>query len=205
MDDPRILWQSQEVEEMKFSVEELRAKAAKFQRRIWRRNLREYLAGLLAIVFFSVAFWNAKHIVPRIAFASLIAGAIFCVWYLRRWGSAMPLPANMGRADCVRFYRNELERQRDLLRTVWKWALGPIIPGVALLAIYSITSIGPAKWWQHVGYVFLEAAIFSTVVWLNVRAARRLDRRIAELEREMPVEEARAEVVASVGAIRRGC
>ena len=31
MDDPRNLWQSQEVEEMKISVDELRAKAAKFQ------------------------------------------------------------------------------------------------------------------------------------------------------------------------------
>jgi hypothetical protein len=184
MDDLRTLWQSQEVKEMKFSVEELRAKAAKFQRGIRRRNLREYLAGLVVIVSFGVEFWNAKHMVPRIALASLIAGVIFYIWYLRQKGSGMLLPANMGRADCVGFYRNELERQRDLLHSIWKWAFGPIIPGVALLAIYSITSVAPARRWQQVGYVLLEAAIFSTVVWLNMRAARRLDRRIAELERE---------------------
>lgn len=41
-----------------------------------------------------------------------------------------------------------------------------------------------AERWRQVGYVLLEAALFSSVVWLNMRAARRLDRRIAELERE---------------------
>ncbi len=32
-----------------------------------------------------------------------------------------------------------------------------------------------------------EAAVFAAVVWLNMRAARRLDRRIAELDREAGV------------------
>jgi hypothetical protein len=45
-------------------------------------------------------------------------------------------------------------------------------------------SVSLAKRWQQVGYVLLEAAIFSRVVWLNMRAARRLARRIAELDRE---------------------
>lgn len=184
MDDPRNIWQTQEVEEMRFSVEELRAKAAKFQRRIRRRNLREYLAALIVIVLFGVAAWKTPQIVPRVGFALVIAGAIFYIWYLRRWGSTRPLPADMGSADCAGFYRSELERQRDLLQSVWKWALGPVIPGVALLAVYNITSVSPARRWQQVGYVLLETAIFASVVWLNMRAARRLGRRIAELDRE---------------------
>ncbi len=185
MDDPRNLWQTQEVEEMRFSVEELRAKAAKFQRRVQRRNLREYLAALFVIVFCGVACWNTPQIVPRIAFALLIAGAIFYIWYLRRRGFARPVPENMGSATCVRFYRNELERQRDLLHSVWKWVLVPILPGMALLATYNIAIAPPAKRWQQFGYVLLEAAIFSAVVWLNMRAARRLDRRIAEIDRDL--------------------
>ena len=125
---------------MKFSVEELRAKAAKFQRRVQRRNLREYMAALIVIGWAGVACWNVAEPLPRIAFAMLIAAAIFYIWYLRRRGSAKPVPADLGGAACVTFYRSELERQRDLLHSVWKWVLLPILPGVTLLAVYNITS-----------------------------------------------------------------
>jgi hypothetical protein len=185
MDDPRNIWQTQEVEEMRFSLEELRAKAIKFQRRIWRRNLREYLAALFVIVFFGLAFWNTRQIVPRIAFAWVIAWSIFYIWYMWRWGSASPVPADMGSAACVGFYRNELARQRDLLRSVWKWVILPILPGLVLIAAYKITSAGPGKLWQQLAWVAFEAALIAVVAWLNMRAARRLDRRISELDRDL--------------------
>jgi hypothetical protein len=184
MTDPRNLWQTQEVEEMKFSVEELRAKAAKFQRRVQRRNLREYLAALIVIVWCGWGFWNMPQIVPRIAFAWLMAAAIFYTWYLHRWGSARPVPGDMGDARCISFYRRELQRQRDLVHSVWKWALGPTLPGLVLLAFYNFTSAPPAKRGPQVGYMLGEAVFFAAVLWLNMRAARRLDRRIAELDRE---------------------
>lgn len=185
MGDPRNLWQCQEVEEMKFSVEELRVKAAKFQRRIWRRNLREYLAALLVIVFFGVAFWNTRQIVPRIAFAWIIAWSIFYVWYLWRWGSATPVPVNMATAACVGFYRDELARQRDLLRSVWKWVILPIVPGLVLLAVYRLMTAEPGKLWLHLVGVLFEAVLLCGVAWLNMRAARRLDCRISELDRDL--------------------
>jgi hypothetical protein len=184
MDDPRNIWQTQEVEEMRFSVEELRAKADKFQRRIWRRNLREYLAALFVIVFFAATYWNTHQVVPRIAFAWIIAWSVFYIWYMWRWGSATPVPANMGNAACVGFYRNELARQRDLLRSVWRWVVLPIVPGLALLAIWKFVSARPEKLWQEVGWLLFEIALLAIVAWLNVRAARRLDRRISELDRE---------------------
>jgi len=184
MDDLRNLWQNQEVEQVRFSVEELRDKAAKFQRRIQRRNLREYVAAVIVMVWCGVSFWNMPQIVPRIAFASLIAASIFYLWYLRRWGSARPVPASMGALACISFYREELKRQRDLLNNVWKWVLGPILPGVTLLAAYNIMTAAPAKRWQQLGYALAEAALFAAVVWFNMRAARRLGRRLAELDRE---------------------
>lgn len=185
MDDPRNIWQTQEVEQMKFSVEELRAKAAKFHRRIWRRNLREYIAALVVIVLFGLAFWSTRHIISRIAFGWVIAWAIFYMWYLWRWGSATPVPANMGTAASVKFYRNELARQRDLLRSVWKWVILPIVPALVLLAVYKFTSAGPGKLRYHIVGVVIEAALLVIVAWLNMRAARGLDGRIAELDRDL--------------------
>lgn len=169
---------------MRISMEELRAKAAKFQRRMQWRNLREYLAALIVISFAGVACWKTPQIVPRVAFALLVAGAIYYMWHLHRWGSARPVPADMGRADCVRFYRDELERQRDLVGSIWKWAIGPIMPGMVLLNTYFIVFPPTSRRFSVVSVV-LQAALVSTIGWLNLRAARRLDRRIAELDREL--------------------
>ena len=41
--DPRNLWQSQEGEDVTITLEEIRLRAARFERRIRRRNLREYV------------------------------------------------------------------------------------------------------------------------------------------------------------------
>ena len=93
---------------MKISVEELRANAAKFRSRIHWRNAREYVPAMLVILIFGRAFWRNSHIVPRIASALIIAGAIYIVWHLWKWGTPKFLPADMGRADCVRFYAANL-------------------------------------------------------------------------------------------------
>jgi len=185
MDDLRQVWQTQEVESMKFSVEELRAKVAGFQHRIGRRNLREYSVALVLIAFFGVGCWKTTEMIPRIAFASIVAAAIFYVWYLRRRGSASPTPANMGSAACARFYRDELARQRDLLERFWVWALLPFVPGVAMVAAYSFMSAPPTERWRASVSVIAQAALFAAIVWANLRAAKRLSRRIAELDRDL--------------------
>jgi hypothetical protein len=184
VDDPRDLWQTQEVEEMKITVEELRAKAGKFNRLIRWRNIREQVAALIIIVWAGISLWKVTDTVERIAFALVMAGAAYYMWHLKKWGSAMSLPADMGRADCVRFYQSELARQRDLVGSIWKWAIGPLLPGMALLNTYLIV-FPPTSRKVSVANALLVGSLLSTVGWLNLRAARRLDRRIKELDREL--------------------
>ncbi len=186
MDDPRNLWQKQEVEEVKISVDELRAKAAKFQSRIHWRNLREQAACLLAIVWFGAMSVKTSQIVPRIAFALIVAGAIYVAWHIQKWGAPGVLPADLGRANCAGFYRDELERQRSLLRSIWKWYLGPLIPGMGLLVIYGIWVAPSSKRWFPIVYAVAAAVAFWLIGRLNQRAARRLEGQIAELDRELP-------------------
>jgi hypothetical protein len=185
MDDPRGLWQNQEVEEMKISVEELRAKAAKFQRRMRMRNIREYIAALFVIGVFADFYLRMPYSVPRIAFAMIIAGSMYYMIHLRRWGSSRFLPAEMGRADCLQFHRGELVRQRDLARSAWLWALGPIAPGMALFFAWDIATAPPAQRWHRIASVAASVAIVVAVLWMSRRAARRLDGRIAELNRDL--------------------
>jgi hypothetical protein len=170
---------------VKIPVEELRLKAAKFQRRIRWRNLREQAACLFVIAIFGAQSLMMPQTVPRIAFALMIAGAVYIAWHIQKWGSPRVIPADLGRANCLEFYRDELERQRALGRSIWKWYLGPLIPGMSLLAVYGICVAPSGLRWFPIAYAVLAAACFWIVGWLNQSAARRLEGQIAELDREL--------------------
>ena len=183
MDEIRNVWQKQEVEVMKMSVEELKAKAVKFEGTIRRRNLREQAACALVIVWFAVMFFRIPVTIPRIAFGLMIAGAIYVAWHIQAWGKGTPPPASeMGGNACVRYYRRELERQRDLLNSVWKWYLAPLIPGLALFVTWCVFIAPPDRRWFPVTFAVVCVATFWGIGALNHRVARQLDRQIQELE-----------------------
>jgi hypothetical protein len=46
---------------------------------------------------------------------------MYMVYQLHRKASSAGAPADLGWKSCAAFYRAELERQRDALRSVWKW------------------------------------------------------------------------------------
>jgi hypothetical protein len=88
------------------------------------------------------------------------------------------LPVDASLTASIAFHRGELVRQRDLLRSVVWWYIGPIIPGLVVFC----AGITP----RHGAGSLLSAVpllcIFGLVVWANHRAAARLDRQIAELD-----------------------
>lgn len=181
MPELRDLWQSQEVEETRISIEELRARAAGFQKRMQWRNLREQLASGIVVVCFVSMSMKVSATVPRISFGLIIAGAVYVAFHLYLWGRVRPLPSEPGRQSCIDYYRRELEQQRDLLRSVWKWYLGPLIPGLALFAGWGIVTAPPERRWFPELFALVCAAVFWGVAWLNRRAARQFDRQIKEL------------------------
>ena len=54
---------------------------------------------------------------------------------LHLWGTARTLPSDLALTSALEFHRVQLERQRDLLRSVWWWYLLPFAPGVLVLEI----------------------------------------------------------------------
>jgi len=183
--DIRKAWQSQRVEGTRMSIDEIRQKARKYQQKIGWRNLREYIAALVVVVFFSYNLWHNPDTVTGVGFAIIIAGMLYMIYQLHHRGSARSLPAEMGSASWLEFHRRELERQRDLVGGVWSWYLGPIIPGwVVLMVGFARTNPG------HLHHYGLFLAVFNLVtalvfvgIWkLNQRAARRLQHRIDELD-----------------------
>jgi hypothetical protein len=111
-----------------------------------------------------------------------VAAVTFIVYHLHRYGSARVMPTEMGLTNCLQFHRGELERQRDLLRSVWKWYLAPLVPG--MLPVYVGSALARPEHasralWGLAGTV----AVFVLIGDLNRRVANRLQARIDALER----------------------
>jgi hypothetical protein len=78
----------------------------------------------------------------------------------------------------IAFHRGELVRQRDLLRSVVWWYIGPIIPGLVVFGVGIAPGHGTGSLLNALPFL----CIFGLIVWVNHRAAIRLDRQIAELD-----------------------
>ena len=185
--DSRIkeLWQSQKTEGVRMSIEQVQASAGKMQRKVEFRNAREYVAGFLVVVSFGYEFWRAADLLVRAGFALLIAGMVYLVWHLSSKGSWRPLPEDAGLSNCIKFKRRELERQRDLVSSVWRWYLGPLIPGMAVLLV-ALFRANPSHL-KHPAFIVVPEAIFFAAICfgvarLNNNAARRLQKQIDELD-----------------------
>jgi hypothetical protein len=168
------------------SVEQIQASAGSFQRSIQWRNAREYVAAIAVVVFFGWELSRTPDLLARVGFGLVIAGTFYMVWALLSRGSGRALPEDAGRASFIQFQRTELVRQRDLLRSVWRWYLGPLIPGLTVLMAtffnHAIRS-GHAIPVVVIALVaVLEAAVFAGIAKLNGRAARKLQRQIDELD-----------------------
>ena len=178
-DDLQQLWQRQPLTPMAIDLDRLRRSASCLERRVRARNWRETIAGVIAIGLLAWFNFGKVDLLDRASYLLLMAGMVFVLWHLWRHGRASALSAGISPTDAVTFHCRELARQRDLLRGVFRWYLAPFLPGWALCAI-SVSR----RSWVSVGtlVLFVGAAIWFTL-WLNGKAADRLDRQIAELSR----------------------
>jgi hypothetical protein len=184
-DDLRNLWQGQPLENTPMLLDEIRARASRFERRISRRNLREFLAGVFVVIVYAGYIWKLPQPLVRIGSAMIIVGVLFVMWQLYRRGRASRLPADLGAMASLDFHRRQLVQQRDLARTVFRWYLSPFLPGMFVMFV---GLLGPrALQWRYlprmVPFLALLAGVFGGIWWINRRGAERLSRQIAELDR----------------------
>jgi hypothetical protein len=190
------VWMGQPPDRIGISLEDIRRKSEKLERKVFWRNAREYVAGALvaaAFGYYASVFQSAPI---RAGCVLVIAGALLVVFRLHKAGAARAVPAEWALRPCADFQRRELERQRDLLLGVWRWYLLPFVPGLAvfLLGLLEFTLRQPRAS-EHVGTIVAVfaltsagcAVVFAGVGKLNRWAAYRLQREIdalAPLEQE---------------------
>ena len=151
-------------------METIRKRAATFQRRWRTAHVIEYAAGIYVIGFSTVGAFRAERPLAAAGLALLAAAAGFVLVHLHRHGWTGATPRED--AAALDFYRDELVRRRDLLRSVWKWYLLPFAPGFLALLAARVTETPLEVLATLTGALAVAAA----VTWLNLRAAERIQR-----------------------------
>jgi hypothetical protein len=178
------LWQNQKTEGVRMSVEQVRLEAGRFQRKIGARNLREYVAAVAVTAFLGYEFSRAKDLLVRLGFGLVMAATAYVVWHLLTKGSPGEADERAGLSGWIEFRRRELARQRDLLRGIWRWYLGPFIPGFVVITVAFGRSLHGKHWGLLVADTLFYAAVFIVGGKLNAKAAQKLQRQIDELDEQ---------------------
>jgi uncharacterized membrane protein YfcA len=134
--DPlRAIWQDQISNPLSFPVEQLRRASKRLGRRVFWRNLREFMA--VAIVVFAMGKYlvSFHDLLSRLGSALIMIGVLYVAYHLWRNGSVRQISHVADPRICAEFYRAELVRQRDLLESVWRWYILPLVPGVTLFFV----------------------------------------------------------------------
>lgn len=188
------LWQNQPSETPRISIGELRDRMHRFERKIFWRNIREYIAGVFVVAGYAYYEWKFSALLMRIGSGLTIAAALYVMYQLHRRASSEPAPGELGRATYIAYHRRELLRQRDALRSVWSWYLLPFVPGfgvfltgLAQSAINNARFAGYPLSVLHVAEFVAGSASFVIVVFvgvwlLNRSAAGRLQAQIDGLD-----------------------
>lgn len=183
------LWTQQTEEPFVMTLADVHLHAHRFQSRIRTRNLTEYAAAALVIVFFVWLAATVPEPLVQISAGLIVVGALYVCWQLYRLGrAATRSERDAGAQSWVAFHRGELTRQRQALSTVWSWYLAPFAPGaLAFLAAVSFTPANPAAPAERLGVflagVALISAVFAAIAWLNAQAVRKLDAELAALDK----------------------
>ncbi len=184
-DQLKKLWREQPVAEPTISLDDLRAGARRFNRRIALRNALEYAACVLVMIGFAGYVVHFPFLFIRIGSVLIMAGTLVVAWQLHRRGSSQPLPADAGARSWLAFRIAQLARQRDALRSVPWWYVGPFVPGLVVFRCgveFELDASAPfARGWK--ANALIAGVLLLVIAW-NLFAAWRLQRRIDALERE---------------------
>lgn len=115
----------------------------------------------------------------------VVAGTLFMAWQLHRRASSTP-PEKAGTTPIYLFLREQLVRQRDALAGVFWWYMLPFIPGLLVMTVGSAmlraqTHPGASPVPGLIAGA-VTVLVFGGIWWLNQRVARKLQKRIDDID-----------------------
>ncbi len=183
--DLKQLWQQQATPSVAFTQEALEKQARTFQRRTAWRNGMEYVTGVLMIVVFAFYIKAFPFWLMRLGSALIIVGSMVLMWQMHRRASSQRMPGSGADMSCLAFHRAALVRQRDALRSVWLWYVGPLVPGMVVFRYGVESTLDPSAPFAR-GWIanLAIALVLLIVIGINLLAARKLQRKIDQLDRD---------------------
>ena len=184
--DPGVLWRSQPEERMELDIEQL---VNRRTRELSSATRAEIWWSVGAALFLIAAAWRVTPTRNGALYALLTLVVAWVLLTLYRFRDRLR-PAGLPKAGaaavkCIDYYRGELARRRDHLRSEWLWH-GPLFLACAMLAVAVGRKMfpGPDRLRAVLPFVALLA---GWAVWGFMRRRRQaagLQMEIERLERE---------------------
>ena len=134
-DDLTTAWTSDPLP-LKYDMEKIRARAARFDRGFRRRNRIEFGAAALVAVCFTMAALLLGPVLSRIGAAIEVMASMLIAGVLWRYGSQPALPPSEAPVTVyIDAYRNGLLSQSRLLGAAPLWYCLPLGGGLALITL----------------------------------------------------------------------
>ena len=128
------IWQSQPIVRVAITLDQMRARAVRFETETQRRNRMDLVSFALVALIAGIGALMPRTALVRAGGLLLALWAIVGLYSVRRFHGGRPQPAESGARPCLAWYRDQLQRQRDVaLSRPLGLALG--VPGFALLLI----------------------------------------------------------------------
>jgi hypothetical protein len=172
------LWQQQAREEQTVPLDDIRAKAQRLDAKSRRMRVWMTLFFILLLIKGAVEVWFHDALLERAGDLLLITALVYVAYRYRKQRLAAP-PVALGRTNCVKFYRSELVRRRDVSKDSWGYLL-PFVPGITLAILDGVLADRPTT--NRLVLVLLGAALFLGIAWWNAHAARKLENEIRALD-----------------------
>lgn len=174
--DLHTLWKNQPIEEIDMNAT-VAKRSNTFQNQLTNLRVREHLAGIVVLVVFAVYFFIFSNTFIRVGCVLTIVAALYSMWHLeQRLRRTRGTMLGWGES-CLAFHRQSLINHRDTLRSVWRWSILPLLPGLLVFRWGVADEAGRIDWWTNAAMALVLIVIYA----LNVYAARRLQREIDAL------------------------
>jgi hypothetical protein len=174
-DDIQALWKQQPATPPEVDMNELKNKANRFAKLVTLRNVSEWAAcAFVIVIFVGMAVGTAYPLVTRVGSAMIALGAALIAHRLVLDGRLRELPdpaADTG--GYIDAYRSNLEEQAGLLHDVWRWYLGPLVPGMVVFLVGFVVA-DPSSWPRIAVVALICAVVFLAIGWINRLAATKL-------------------------------
>ena len=180
------LWLANAERPPRVDASALQRAAGRLRRRVLIRNLSEWGVAALLVVYCVRQIVEVERVLGRLGFLAMALAALYISLELHRRGRVASPPASATEVF-RRAHVGALERQAQLLESVWRWYLLPFVPGITLVhldATFAALARSGAQstiWLVSTASLLFTLLVFLAIGALNGRAARDLRREMRAL------------------------